>query len=167
MDADILNLEQACEFLNISAKTLIRILREEHIPARKIGREWRFSRRALIDWISQGDSVQYAGTQEDDYIAFRDTEHSMDDLLETISEQAAALRRTNDAASILPALPQEIPLPDEAHLYMNYKQKRGIEKIQFEIYWKLREELKLAGGSANPDQLPEHEKRGHRAPSTR
>ena len=48
MDNDILNLEQTAEFLGISEKTLIKLLREEHVPARKIGREWRFSREALV-----------------------------------------------------------------------------------------------------------------------
>ena len=46
MDEHILNLEQAVEFIGVSEKTLIKLLREEHIPARKIGREWRFSREA-------------------------------------------------------------------------------------------------------------------------
>lgn len=39
MDDGILNLEQAVDMLGVSEKTLIKLLREEHIPARKIGRE--------------------------------------------------------------------------------------------------------------------------------
>lgn len=60
MNSDILNLEQACDFLGVSERTLIKLLREEHIPARKIGREWRFSKTALMSWISSGDSYEYA-----------------------------------------------------------------------------------------------------------
>jgi len=58
MDTNILNLSQASEFLGISEKTLIKLLREEHIPARKIGREWRFSREALVRWLAAGDSTK-------------------------------------------------------------------------------------------------------------
>jgi excisionase family DNA binding protein len=50
----ILEYEQAVDFLGVSEKTLIKLLREENIPARKIGREWRFSREALISWLSSG-----------------------------------------------------------------------------------------------------------------
>lgn len=59
MDDSILNVEQATEFLGISEKTLIKLLREEHIPARKIGREWRFSKTALTEWLALGDSLNY------------------------------------------------------------------------------------------------------------
>jgi len=59
MEKDILNLEEACEFLSVSERTLIKLLREEHLPARKIGREWRFGRQALINWISSGDSSEH------------------------------------------------------------------------------------------------------------
>jgi len=56
---DILNTEEACQLLEISVKTFQKLLREETIPARKIGREWRFSRQALIDWIGKGSSKDY------------------------------------------------------------------------------------------------------------
>lgn len=64
MDNDILNLEQACDFLGVGERTLIKLLREEHIPARKIGREWRFSKYALMDWVASGDSYEYANKEE-------------------------------------------------------------------------------------------------------
>jgi len=56
---DIMGIDEACKFLNISIKTFQKLLREENIPARKIGREWRFSRQALIDWIGKGQSKDY------------------------------------------------------------------------------------------------------------
>ncbi|MCL2460465.1 MAG: helix-turn-helix domain-containing protein, partial [Euryarchaeota archaeon] len=33
---------------------MIKLLREERIPARKVGREWRFSRTALLRWLGDG-----------------------------------------------------------------------------------------------------------------
>ena len=158
MESEVLSLEQACEFLSVSAKTLIRILREDHIPARKIGREWRFSRQALIDWISAGDSTNYASGQEEEYIAYEDIEMPTDELIECIKEHLTSLGKKRDVKSILPSLEQAIPLPAKANLYTNYKQKRGIEKIQFEIYWNLRDELKLLCHQKTIDGLPEHEK---------
>ena len=56
---DVLDIQGACELLGISIKTFQKLLREETIPGRKIGREWRFSRHALIDWIGKGSSKDY------------------------------------------------------------------------------------------------------------
>jgi excisionase family DNA binding protein len=65
MDKEILNMEEAAEFFNVSIKTFIKLLKEETVPARKIGREWRFSRQALVLWLSAGDSQQYSSSDSD------------------------------------------------------------------------------------------------------
>ncbi len=65
MDKEILNMEEAAEFFNVSIKTFIKLLKEEKVPARKIGREWRFTRQALIQWLSAGDSQQYSSSDSD------------------------------------------------------------------------------------------------------
>lgn len=59
MDNDILNLEQAMELFGISERTMIKLLREENVPARKVGREWRFSKAALMRWLGEGNSANY------------------------------------------------------------------------------------------------------------
>lgn len=65
MEKEILSMEEAAELFNVSIKTFIKLLKEEKVPARKIGREWRFSRRALIDWLSSGDSQAYSSSESD------------------------------------------------------------------------------------------------------
>lgn len=65
MEKEILNMEEAAELFNVSIKTFIKLLKEEKVPARKIGREWRFSRQALIQWLSSGDSMQYSSSDSD------------------------------------------------------------------------------------------------------
>ena len=64
MDNDILNLEQAMELFGVSERTMLKLLREENVPARKIGREWRFSRAALLRWLGEGDSAKYQNHTE-------------------------------------------------------------------------------------------------------
>jgi len=63
MDKEILNMEEAAELFGVSVKTFIKLLKEEKVPARKIGREWRFSRQALIHWLSTGDSQAYSASE--------------------------------------------------------------------------------------------------------
>lgn len=58
-DPEILNLEEAAALLGVSVKTFNKVLHSQSIPARKIGREWKFSRRALIDWVGSGKSGEF------------------------------------------------------------------------------------------------------------
>ena len=51
---DILNVEEAAGLLGVSVKTFNKVLHSEDMPARKIGREWKFSRMALIEWVGSG-----------------------------------------------------------------------------------------------------------------
>ncbi|MBM3989216.1 MAG: helix-turn-helix domain-containing protein, partial [Planctomycetes bacterium] len=47
-------MEEAAELLGVSVKTFNKVLHTQNIPARKIGREWKFSRAALIEWVGAG-----------------------------------------------------------------------------------------------------------------
>jgi excisionase family DNA binding protein len=63
---DILDIEQAAELLGISVKTFIKVLHSEDMPGRKIGREWKFSRQALIDWVARGRSRDFYDRQDEE-----------------------------------------------------------------------------------------------------
>jgi excisionase family DNA binding protein len=56
---EILTIEQAAELIGVSVKTFNKVLHSQSIPGRKIGREWKFSRRALIEWVGSGRSDQF------------------------------------------------------------------------------------------------------------
>ena len=140
---EILNLEQAVEFLRVSEKTLIKLLREEHIPARKIGREWRFSKEALISWIASGDSFDYIN-QNELYRVSKDIPGDFTVLLNNISEALSTVKGCgNNIKSVLEDLDRDISIPEDATLRISYKQQREIEKLEFKIFWVLREDLKL------------------------
>ena len=51
---EILNIEEASAFLGVSTKTFQKVLREGDMPGRKVGREWKFWRRALAEWVGRG-----------------------------------------------------------------------------------------------------------------
>lgn len=56
---EVLNIEEAAALLGVSIKTFNKVLHSQSLPARKIGREWKFSRRALIQWVGSGDSQEF------------------------------------------------------------------------------------------------------------
>jgi len=58
-EREILNIEEAAALLGVSVKTFNKVLHAEDMPARKIGREWKFSRRALIEWVGRGRSKEF------------------------------------------------------------------------------------------------------------
>lgn len=55
----ILTVDEAAALLGVSVKTFNKVLHQERVPARKVGREWKFSRQALIDWVGSGDSSSF------------------------------------------------------------------------------------------------------------
>lgn len=141
MNDDILNLEQAVAFLGVGEKTLIKLLREEHLPARKIGREWRFSREALLRWLSSGDSFDYIN-QSERYMVSEDISGSSRVLFDKIGEALTSIREKGGSIrSLLPELERDVILPPEATLRVSYKQQRDVEKLEFKIFWEQREEF--------------------------
>lgn len=138
MDTDILNLEQAMEFFGVSERTMIKLLREERIPARKIGREWRFSRAALLEWLGRGDSINYLN-QAELYRVASDVPDTMPGILAQINEAIDTLKDNEmNMRTLLPELEGDICLPDGATLRTSYKREREIEKLTFKIFWPIR-----------------------------
>jgi excisionase family DNA binding protein len=63
MDEEILDVDGATRVLGVSSRTVYHLARKGAIPAMRIGREWRFARRNLVDWVansSQADHVALA-----------------------------------------------------------------------------------------------------------
>ncbi len=60
---EVLDLEEASLLLRISLSDLSELLREENLPARIICGQWRFSRSALIKWLGEGSSRNYADSK--------------------------------------------------------------------------------------------------------
>ncbi len=135
MDNEVLNLEQAMDFFGVSERTMIKLLREEQIPARKIGREWRFYRAALLDWLSKGDSINYLN-QAEQYRVAEDIKSDVPNLLARINESVGDLQKNGkNIRALLPELNEDIVLPEDATLRVSYKKQRDLEKVSFKIFW--------------------------------
>ncbi len=55
----IMTVEEVSEYLRLAQSTIYKLLNEGKLPGRKIGGSWRFSRRALDEWL-EGDIVRGA-----------------------------------------------------------------------------------------------------------
>jgi excisionase family DNA binding protein len=49
---EVMNAEQAAQFLQIEPEVLIEMAELGKLPGRKLGAAWRFSRAALVAWLS-------------------------------------------------------------------------------------------------------------------
>jgi excisionase family DNA binding protein len=54
MSAEVLSTDEAAELLSMHPKTLLRHAREGAVPAARVGRRWKFSRRQLLAWVEEG-----------------------------------------------------------------------------------------------------------------
>lgn len=50
---EVLTLEELAAFLKVSETTAYSLVRTGEISGRKVGREWRFLRSAVVDWLKQ------------------------------------------------------------------------------------------------------------------
>jgi excisionase family DNA binding protein len=48
---EIMTIEEVASYLRIPVSTVYRLAQQGRIPASKVGRQWRFSRRALERWL--------------------------------------------------------------------------------------------------------------------
>ena len=51
-EADVLTAEQLAEFLQVDEKTVRSLAAKGDLPGRKVGRHWRFSRPAVLEWLA-------------------------------------------------------------------------------------------------------------------
>jgi excisionase family DNA binding protein len=57
VELEVLTAEGAGNLLGVSARKVLELARKGKLPARKIGREWRFRRTALLNWLGKADQV--------------------------------------------------------------------------------------------------------------
>ena len=51
MDKEVLNVEETAEFLRLSPFTIRMYARRGTLPAKKVGKEWRFYKPDLVAWL--------------------------------------------------------------------------------------------------------------------
>lgn len=91
-EKEVLSLEEASQLFQVSSKTFLKLLREENIPARKIGREWRFSRTALLNWMAEGASRDYVSVEEENKTYFAQVAPVYDEIRKDCYGDGEALR---------------------------------------------------------------------------
>lgn len=51
---EVLTLEEAAIFFKLSPEAIQAAVENGHLPGRRFGKDWRFSRSALLTWLARG-----------------------------------------------------------------------------------------------------------------
>ncbi|MFC2131844.1 helix-turn-helix domain-containing protein [Bacteroidota bacterium] len=62
---DILTLEEVAKYLRMKPQTIYTWAQNGKIPAAKLGKEWRFSKRILEEWFLEHFDEKYRNRDED------------------------------------------------------------------------------------------------------
>ena len=65
VDDEVLTADEAAALLKVSAQTVLKESREGRLPGIKVGREWRYSRLALLRHLGQYVGERDAGDSTD------------------------------------------------------------------------------------------------------
>lgn len=55
---ELLTAEEACRYLKIAQRTLYRYIQDRSMPAFKLGKEWRFVRSDVEQWLRRRAAVR-------------------------------------------------------------------------------------------------------------
>ena len=93
----ILTLEQAAEMLQLSARTVQRMVSKGKMPGRRIGGQWRFDRDQLREWVRGADVEPPAAPVSQAELIAREARRMGVDLPQTLIDlQQAAMKRQSD-----------------------------------------------------------------------
>ena len=70
---EVLTLAEAAEYLRLGESDVLRLIREQRLPGRSVGNEWRFLKAALQDWLRMPDQRtvlqrQFGALKDDPYL---------------------------------------------------------------------------------------------------
>lgn len=56
-DEEVLTADDVACLLRVSSKTVKRMAADGRMPAKRVGRAWRFSRAAVLDWLASAEGL--------------------------------------------------------------------------------------------------------------
>ena len=59
MEKEVFTITETAKFLQLSKRSLYKLVRRGEIPGRKILNKWRFERETLKKWLSEGEESKH------------------------------------------------------------------------------------------------------------
>jgi excisionase family DNA binding protein len=91
--AEVLNLTEAAAYLRLAQQDVLRMVREQSLPGRQVGEEWRFLRSAIQDWLRTGPARSSKEAQLALAGAWKDDPHVEEELKEIYRRRERPMTR--------------------------------------------------------------------------
>jgi excisionase family DNA binding protein len=56
--APVLTVQDVAEYLHVHQSTIYRLIKTRHLPAYKVGRDWRFNRKSIERWCADAELLR-------------------------------------------------------------------------------------------------------------
>ncbi len=124
--AELMTLQEVADYLRVTEKTIYRLLGRGSIPAVKVGRQWRFERMSIDDWLQQSSVGARANilVVDDEAIIralFRETLKELGYRVLTVGTGAEGLELVKKEDFDLVFLDLKMPGMDGAELFRRIK----------------------------------------------
>jgi len=118
----LMTLEEVAHYLRVNSKTIYRLLDKRAIPARKVGRQWRFEKASIDVWLRQRSIEKVARIlviDDDESICslFKDTLKESGHSITAVNESSRGLELVKDRNFDLVFLDLKMPIMDGAELF--------------------------------------------------
>lgn len=101
--SELMTLSEVADYLRVTQKTIYRLLEQSKIPATKVGRQWRFKKRSIDEWLNKQGNHTKAN------ILVIDDEEIIRDLIkETLEEYGHHVQCAESAESGLGLVKKQI-----------------------------------------------------------
>jgi excisionase family DNA binding protein len=125
----LMTLEELASYLRVTKKTIYRLLERGHIPARKVGRQWRFDKASIDTWLresSKKEPVNILVIDDDEEICslFKDALEESGFAVTTVNSASKGLELIKDQDYSLVFLDLKMPEMDGAELFKRIKEAK-------------------------------------------
>jgi len=122
----LMTLEEVAAYLRVTKKTIYRLLERDSIPATKVGRQWRFDKDSIDDWLRQksvGTKANILVIDDEEVIRslFRDTLVELGHNVTVVSTASKGLELVKQRDFDLVFLDLKMPRMDGAELFRQMK----------------------------------------------
>ena len=118
----LMTLEEVANYLRVTTKTIYRLLDKRTIPARKVGRQWRFDKASIDIWLRQKSAEKAAKIlviDDDETVCslFKDTLEGSGHIVTTVNESSKGLELVKNQDYDLAFLDLKMPIMNGAELF--------------------------------------------------